>query len=98
MSSTTTPSQLITAAEIKYLKKILAAHIVKLEDATLFDEDLQKKNVEFSKQILKKLDGLAEIKDKAFHLQLPDALDGSIIIDEINLLVRGASVGRISLK
>jgi len=90
--------QLITATEIKYLKKILAAHITKLEGATLFDEDLQKKNVDFSRQILKKIDVLAEMKDKAFHLQLPDPLDNSIIVDEINLLVKGESVGRIVLK
>ena len=92
------PQPLVTLAEIKYLKKILAAHISKLEEATLFDEDLQKKNVDFSRQILKKVDALAEMKDKMLYLQLSGTPDGTIIVDEINLSVKGESIGRLVLK
>ena len=98
MSLGSAPQPAVTLTEIKYLKKILAAHISKLEEATLFDEDLQKKNVDFSRQILKKIDVLAEMKDKMLYLQLSGTPDGSIIVDEINLSVKGESVGRLVLK
>ena len=61
-----TKGNLITDGEIRYLKKIMAAHIGKLEDTTLFDDDLQKKNVEFFKQL-----GWKPIGEVISHLGSP---------------------------
>jgi hypothetical protein len=98
MSTHVPSAPILSASEIRYMKKILAAHIIKLDEATLFDEDLQKKNVDFSKQILKKMDSLEEMRDKAFYLQLPGENGASIMVDEINLSTNGESVGRLFLK
>lgn len=98
MSTQVPSAPILSAAEIRYMKKILAAHIIKLDEATLFDEDLQKKNVDFSKQILRKMDSLEEMRDKAFYLQLSGSSEASIMVDEINLASNGESVGRLVLK
>jgi len=90
-----TKGNLITDGEIRYLKKIMAAHIGKLEDTTLFDDDLQKKNVEFSKSVLSKLDSLSSMGNKKFSFAGLESDSDSV--DEIIFRFEGSEVGKLSL-
>jgi len=84
----------LESAEIIYLRKILYSHIKNLESTAHYDDAAHTKNINYSKNIAKKLSKFGDPVEEPAIL----ALNSIITCDEIHFLSKGTLQGKLAVQ